>query len=621
MHCNVPRLHNIPNGKWKCCECMAPTYTRRQRCGECADCLKPHCGKCVSCKSFKQFGGDGKYGGACKRRKCKFMRFAAPEVILLPTDHVGRLPSTGTDALTRKKVTKRAAASTIAEGLGENSNKKRRAGGGKMIPSRASNTDACASAVKIPKSSNPLCKRDSPPGPGWVSKRVYEYGQWVYHWISPIRNIEFRMYTAACIFERVRREFGNDELKGWEEYRKWCKAYNKNTTRVIDPQRYDAQPKSRGRVRGRPKGVTVPMLRLSKPTCEQRLREGMRTVRINTIINGKTNPPSVGRKSSNYNSKKSPGPGWEQKRCNEGKLAIVTHWISPARRIEFKRHKAAVAFEQLRNEVGADEIEAWEEFRKRSRGRYPLSVVSPQKYDAKLNCAQTPRERQVRHTKRANISMFEKSNDHLREEINSTSPTNATKSCAAKSTSVGGKKSPPGPEWKPKIVKETNDQSVTHWISPMRQIEFRRRRAACNFETLRREFGTDEVEAWEVFRKRYYSKAKGHPAFVVSPQDYDAPSNNASVHQSNVQEDGKRDPSVGEDFAAHHDSGIENISTRSAHDNGGGKRHINHISTSIRHHVFLTLLANQLHRKKWWTTHRVEAGQENTSCFEKDYIE
>ena len=154
---------------------------------------------------------------------------------------------------------------------------------------------------------------------------------------------------------------------------------------------------------------------------------------------------------------------------------------------------------------------------------------------------------------------------------------------------VGKKKSHPGPGWKPKKVKETN-QFVTHWISPTRQIVFRRRRAACNFESLRREFGTDEVEAWEVFRKQYYSKAKGHPAFVVSPQDYDAPSNNASVHQSNVQEDGQRDPSVGEDFAAHRDTDVENGSTRSAHDNGGGKHHINHISTSIRHHRFLTHL-------------------------------
>jgi hypothetical protein len=615
MHCNVPRLHNIPNGKWKCCECVAPTYTRRQRCGECADCLQPHCGKCVSCKSFKQFGGDGKYGGACKLRKCKFMRFAAPEVILLPADHVGRLPSTGTVTLTRKKVTKRAAAITIAEGVGENSNKKRRAAGGKIIPSRVSNTDGCASAVKIPKSSNPLCKRDNPPGPGWVSKRVYEYGQWVYHWISPIRNIEFRMYTAACIFERVRHEFGNDEFKGWEEYRKWCKAYNKNTTRVIDPQQYDANPKwarrslraGRSRVRGSPKGVTAS-------------KRGIRTSRNNAIINGKTKPPSVGRDSSNSNSKKRPGPGWKRKCCKEGNLAIVTHWISPVRRIEFKRRKAAEIFEKLRIEFGTDEIEAWEELRKRSRNGFHLSVVSPKQYDAKPNCAQATSTRRVLPTKCAKISMFGKSNENLREEINSTVPTNATETCAAKSMSVGRNKSHPGPGWKPKKVKETN-QFVTHWISPTRQIVFRRRRAACNFESLRREFGTDEVEAWEVFRKQYYSKAKGHPAFVVSPQDYDAPSNNASVHQSNVQEDGQRDPSVGEDFAAHRDSGVENGSTRSAHDNGGGKRHINHISTSIRHHVFLTLLANQLYRKKWWTTHRVEAGQENTSCFEKDCIE
>ena len=93
----------------------------------------------------------------------------------------------------------------------------------------------------------------------------------------------------------------------------------------------------------------------------------------------------MGRVPSNSNSKKRPGPGWEQKSCIEGKQ-VVTHWISPARRIEFKRRKAAVAFEQLRIEVGTDEIEAWEVYRKRCTGICDLSVVSPQKYDAKPNC-------------------------------------------------------------------------------------------------------------------------------------------------------------------------------------------------------------------------------------------
>ena len=214
MHCNVPRLHGIPRGKWKCCECMAPEYTRRQRCGECVDCLRPHCGECVSCKSLIQFGGDGNYGGACKFRKCKFMRFAAPEI--MPAD-VGLSPM-GTVTLPRTKVTKRAAG-------------------------RACN------AHPIP---GPTPRAD-PPGPGWHFKRVEEKNRYSYHWISPTRNIEFQRHKQALEFEKLRSKYGTDELRAWEEYRKmtFCKRtwvvapydYDLpalgNDTRVVNPRHYD----------------------------------------------------------------------------------------------------------------------------------------------------------------------------------------------------------------------------------------------------------------------------------------------------------------------------------------------------------------------------------------------
>jgi hypothetical protein len=79
MICHIPRLFEIPQGEWRCCECSAAMYKKRQRCGECKACLRPDCGVCSACKSKKKFGGDGKHGKSCKERNCKNMRFAAPE--------------------------------------------------------------------------------------------------------------------------------------------------------------------------------------------------------------------------------------------------------------------------------------------------------------------------------------------------------------------------------------------------------------------------------------------------------------------------------------------------------------------------------------------------------------
>ena len=81
LECHIPRLLHIPNGVWQCCECSAASYKKRQRCGECVDCLRPDCGKCTACKRKKKFGGDGKHLKPCKDRKCKNMRFAAPETM------------------------------------------------------------------------------------------------------------------------------------------------------------------------------------------------------------------------------------------------------------------------------------------------------------------------------------------------------------------------------------------------------------------------------------------------------------------------------------------------------------------------------------------------------------
>lgn len=64
-----------------CCECSAGLFKRKQRCGECEACLRTDaCGQCAACKTKVRFGGTVKIGGRqCERRRCKQMRYAAPE--------------------------------------------------------------------------------------------------------------------------------------------------------------------------------------------------------------------------------------------------------------------------------------------------------------------------------------------------------------------------------------------------------------------------------------------------------------------------------------------------------------------------------------------------------------
>ena len=81
LECHIPRLDQIPKGTWRCCECSATLYKKRQHCGECKDCLRPDCGKCTACQRKKKFGGDSKHLKPCKERNCRNMRFVPPETM------------------------------------------------------------------------------------------------------------------------------------------------------------------------------------------------------------------------------------------------------------------------------------------------------------------------------------------------------------------------------------------------------------------------------------------------------------------------------------------------------------------------------------------------------------
>ncbi len=77
---------------------------------------------------------------------------------------------------------------------------------------------------------------------------------------------------------------------------------------------------------------------------------------------------------------------------------------------------------------------------------------------------------------------------------------------------------PPGPGWKSRYVEESKNKFVNHWVSPTRNIEFKRRKQACKFEGLRSEYGYDEVRAWTEYRK---STVGTRTSYVVNPLLYD----------------------------------------------------------------------------------------------------
>jgi len=187
--------------------------------------------------------------------------------------------------------------------------------------------------------------------------------------------------------------------------------------------------------------------------------------------------------STNPSRKLPPGPGWKDKILLEYG-ANCRYWVSPIRNIEFRRRTQACEFEDLRIKFGC-EFRAWEEYRriKAGSGTY---VVSASQYDD--------------------------DGDH---PIPKSSIKTTVATSNEKSSTNPRRKPPPGPGWKDKIVLECGT-NCRHWISPKRNIEFRRRTQACEFEELRKKIGC-EFRAWEEYRRIKF----GHDKYVVSPDQYD----------------------------------------------------------------------------------------------------
>eukprot|EP00804_Cyclotella_cryptica_P029472 CCRYP_011281-RE/>CCRYP_011281-RE protein AED:0.21 eAED:0.21 QI:965/1/1/1/0.88/0.84/19/194/1883 len=171
LDCHIPRLlpDQIPSENWKCCECKAHEMPL-MRCGECKDCT-----------------------AVCEPRpKCKYMRFAEPEVLL----HQGKRkhyenPPNSVRYKKQKKVVVSAAVDVNCHGdvRADGSNNGERKG--------------FEAKMDIKQRKDILILK------GWRCNQGYSHHK---HWLSPKRKLEFTTIEAAEEFEDACQAcMGNEE--------------------------------------------------------------------------------------------------------------------------------------------------------------------------------------------------------------------------------------------------------------------------------------------------------------------------------------------------------------------------------------------------------------------------
>ncbi|KAL7546948.1 hypothetical protein ACHAWF_010266 [Thalassiosira exigua] len=315
LACHIPNLDSVPEDKkWRCCECKAPLLKKRQRCGECEDCTRADCGKCKCCLSKKAHGGDGSRGQACVRKRCKCMRYAAPE----------KTPNKNDANSTERAV---------------------------MLTERSGTDDERSPSDKTPPG----------PGPGWILKRVREPGGKIRcHWISPIRKIEFVRRGPADEFEIFLRSFGGNEFLAWTEYRK---AKFGGKAWVVDPGQYDSAS-GRGR---------ADLPQNDAKSTSRRMFGRVRVAKTRKLHQTKT---TLGMAADALRLGP-PGPGWVLKKVQK-KNRSRSHWLSPVRRIEFRSRAQADEFEEFRLESFGNEFIAWDKYRAMKRGGKTMVVAPGQ---------------------------------------------------------------------------------------------------------------------------------------------------------------------------------------------------------------------------------------------------
>jgi hypothetical protein len=373
--------------------------------------------------------------------------------------------------------------------------------------------------------------KNPPPGTGWRFDVATggEGDNNRCHWFSPMRKIEFVRRQQACEFEGLRKQFGADEIKAWAEYRKMKCGAN---TRVVSPHLYDVEREIAG---------------------------------VRKIVANRTYP--------SRSAMNPPGPSWKPKLVKyRGQNRY--HWTSPSRCIEFTRHTAACQFEKLREKTGNDEGRAWSEYRR----TFLTFVVSPRQYDqhdTRLSPTPLPKRERVTNPnseraiktptsteagssialaelkKTTNIARYKRLSkpgqkttlvtkairQRAIKKIGAVTMKSKRSTSIEASSSKSGK-NPPGKGWELYVAERgEDDNSLCHWFSPTRNIEFRRRKQACEFEDLRKQFGADEIKAWAEYREM----KRGLPNRVVSPEQYDVEAHlNRATKEIALSERGKQ---------------------------------------------------------------------------------
>ena len=76
------------------------------------------------------------------------------------------------------------------------------------------------------------------PGEGWIKKLIFFGERKMPAWVSPSRKIPFKYRVDAVEFEKLRMEFGTDEVQAWIEYTRQRRARDMDR-RVFNEEAYD----------------------------------------------------------------------------------------------------------------------------------------------------------------------------------------------------------------------------------------------------------------------------------------------------------------------------------------------------------------------------------------------
>ena len=162
------------------------------------------------------------------------------------------------------------------------------------------------------------------------------------------------------------------------------------------------------------------------------------------------------------------------------------HWITPVRKIEFKRWVQACEFESLRKKHGNNEDQAWAAYRQ-TRPRALLRVVSPHLYDGKPNKTSAIK-RKVKE-----------------EEDSSTATSTTRKKRKMTDIEVDDNLSSLSSGWK--AIKNVNAKFVknaktSQYISPSLGIRFRSYSSAMGFDSVLKKYPRDEGKAMDEYTRR-----------------------------------------------------------------------------------------------------------------------